>query len=299
MPICICMNADRLVFVFPSWSYSTEYHVFFQIKAESSRRTLLSSIIAPHVKCYSDRRNRLDGIGLSAGRSLTSIGMISLSLSELVIKTDLKWSYSIVHRARDQTDQMNTLLDRTRVEQRTLCLIIVCIAMFMTSPSTFWSFSRRKTSDRMQIFSLSEWTRGHCRRIGNERKSLVFLKIGFEVQFPLFRSTSLLAYAIIIAYFCHAWPFTSSSSSLWWAFGHFLIHHFILVFSVQFRSTSVFQSSLYLFSMMQRLPKQIAASSLIIRTNIRSMSSFFKMKITLRSDDWPAEGTDHGLVLEK
>ena len=91
--------------------------------------------------------------------------------------------------------------------------------------------------------------------------SVLVSKIDFEVQFPLFRSKSLLACAIIIACCCHVWPFTSSSSSLLWAFGHLLIYHFILVFSVQFRPASAFQSSFYLFPMMQRLPKHIAASS--------------------------------------
>ena len=197
-------------------------NVFFQIKAESSRRTLISSTIAPHVKCYSDRRNRLDGIGLSAGRSLTSIGMISLSLCELVIKADLKWSYSIVHRVRDQRDQMNTFLDRTRVVQRTLCLIIVCIAMFMTSPSTFWSFFQRKTSDGMQIFSLSEWTRGHCSRVARDKiasllEDWFWSSISFNVIISICYNHRILLSCmtfhilLIIIIMMSVWTFSNSS----------------------------------------------------------------------------------------
>jgi len=55
-----------------------------------------------------------------------------------------------------------------------------------------------------------------------------------------FCSIILLPYGLTIAYFCHVWPFTSSSL---WLFQHIVINHFILLFVYIY----IFNSAKHLF----------------------------------------------------
>jgi hypothetical protein len=58
-------------------------------------------------------------------------------------------------------------------------------------------------------------------------------------------SIALLPYGLTIGYFCHAWPFTSSSL---WLFQHIVINHFILLLFIFNSAKHLFLNTYFVFS---------------------------------------------------